>query len=97
MLHNLPSLYVLKSMSKSSLNLINKRAYAVVNVLKYDDVSWIYSIQHKEIPLNFIFYNQMIPKITLFIYVYIIALSITKLCTICQCLWIMFQMKFYMF
>lgn len=35
--------------------------------------------QLREIPLNFIFYNfQIIPDITLFIYVYIIALSITK-------------------
>lgn len=70
----------------------------MVNIIRYDNVLWINSIQHKEITVNFIFYNiQRIPKIILFIYVYIIALSITKLCTICQCLWIMFQMKFYMF
>lgn len=45
MLHNLPSLYMFKRMSKSSLNFIYKRAYTVVNI-KCDNVLWIYSIQH---------------------------------------------------
>lgn len=77
MLHNLPSLYVFGSMSESSLNFIYKRAYAVVNILKFNNVLWIYSIRHKEIPLHFIFYYlQIIPDIPLlFIY---IALSITE-------------------
>lgn len=38
MLHNPPDLYLFKSMSKSSLSFIYKRAYAVVNILKYDNV-----------------------------------------------------------
>lgn len=48
-----------------------------------DNVLQIYSIQQNEIHLNLIFYNlQTIPNITLFICVYIIALSITKLCSL---------------
>lgn len=73
-------------MSKSSLNFIHKRAYAVFNILM-SDMDLQHPTQVRETPLNFIFYNfQTIPDITLFIYVYIIALSIKKLCTVCQCL-----------
>lgn len=85
MLHNLPSLYVVKSMSKSSLNFIHKRAHAVVNILRYDMFMDLQKL--RKISLNLIFYNfQIIPDIILFVCVYIIALSIAKLCTICQCL-----------
>lgn len=73
--------------------------YAVVNIQRYDSVLRIYSIQNNwnRILLNFILYNLPTIPNTLLIYVYIIALSITELFTVSRCLWIMFQMKFYMF
>lgn len=70
MLQNLQSLYVFKSMSKSSLNFIYKRAYTEVNILiRCDKVLWIYSIKHKVIPLNFIFYNIQINPDINFVYI----------------------------
>lgn len=46
MLRNLQSLYTIISMYKSSFNLIYKRAFAMVNNQRYDNVLWIYSILH---------------------------------------------------
>lgn len=45
MLRNLPSLYIQKYV-KVLFEFNYKRAYDVVDILRYDNVSWIYSIQH---------------------------------------------------
>lgn len=66
MLHDLPSLNVFKSMSKSSLNFIHKRADAVVNILRYEMFMSLQNpTQLREIPLNLMLYKfQIIPNIT---------------------------------
>lgn len=77
MLQNLPSLYLFKSMSKSSLNFIYKRAYAVINILK--EWQCFMDLQHPTQRDSFKFYFLQSNR-SWYDFVYIYCLKYYKNC-----------------
>lgn len=85
-------------MQKVLLHFSFKRAYIFVQFPKVRQhfMDFQHPTKRENICLNFICYSlQTVPVMALFMWVYITAISISKLCTVCQCLWNLFQMKFY--